>query len=87
MIFLCGPLRISAISALKKAVSAQRSQRYAEIAERESNWQGASAGKNKRSGDVETPPLRFAFDLRRYCSDTSSTLNIVGNVMSFVPRN
>src|ERR1043165_3049469 len=24
---------------------------------------------------------------KRYCSDTSSTLNVVGNVTSFVPRN
>jgi hypothetical protein len=30
MIFLCGAPRISAISAFKKAFSAQRSQRYAE---------------------------------------------------------
>ena len=31
---------------------------------------------------------RFAFDPNwRYCSDTSSTLKLVGNVMSLVPRN
>jgi len=31
-------------------------------------------------------PIAFALN-RVYCSDTSSTLNIVGNVTSLVPRN
>jgi hypothetical protein len=35
-----------------------------------------------------TPPLSICVRSKtRYCSDTSSTLNIVGNVTSLVPRN
>jgi hypothetical protein len=45
MIFLCGPLRISAISALKGYFSAEIAEIRRAPQRRESNWQGASAGK------------------------------------------